>query len=43
MGAYDLRGTLLGGPFKGVLIYLVGYKRGIPTLGNVDPQVVGPQ
>ena len=27
------RGTVLGGPFKGILLYL-GQKRGTPILGN---------
>ena len=33
MGVSENRGTLSGGPFKGILVYL-GYNRGTPILGN---------
>ena len=33
MGVSENRGTLFGGPFKGILFYL-GYQRGTPILGN---------
>ena len=35
MGVSENRGTLFGGPFKGILFYL-GCKRDTPVLGNAQ-------